>query len=332
MLGEWRGERQTAAEPTLAPPATPHIQAPRPDNVVPLSGAATDAAEPLPKDVRTLVDRFAQQLHRAWTDALASTIGADDQMTVIRAAAEARVREALERAGDLEQLVEQAQARIVDLEHEVRTLESALAGAQEELDLARAGEGFDDDANDGEDGEAAAARIRDLQTALDAAKAEAETLRAEMATRVEAATLLASAPSIDPADPPAPAPAPVVAEKTAPAAALREALRSAEEMRDMMRADRDRLQAELDARVATETPAEDPALAAALDTTKAALAVAEAEKADALAARDDAIAERDALEDLANRQSKWIEQARTKLEGAGMLKPAAEPAETTEAA
>ena len=176
-----------------------------------------------------------------------------------------------------------------------------------------------------------------MEKELAAARAETESLRAEMETRIEAAALLSRAPAIDPADaptleaPPAPTPAPAPVEKAGPAAALREALRSAEEMRDMMRADRDRLQAELDAR-GPDAAAEDPALLAALETTKAALAVAEAEKDDALAARDEAVAERDALEDLANRQSKWIEQAREKLKGAGMLKTEAKPAAEAEEA
>ncbi|MEM6490752.1 MAG: DNA-binding protein [Pseudomonadota bacterium] len=342
MLVDWRRERQGApGEPTIAPaiqaPSTPGFApAPAATNVVPLAGAA---AEPLPSDVRTLVDRFSQQLHRAWTEALAATAGAgpDDQMAVIRAAAEARVREAMARSTELEDLVEQAQARIVDLEHELRTLETALANAQEELDMVRAGQ----DAGDG-----GLARIRDLETDLDAARGEAERLRAELETRTQAARLLSGGPDIDAGDPPAAAPTPAPAatattEKAAPAAALREALRSAEAMRDMLRDERDRLQAELDARgpATADAPAPtaepDPALQIALETTKAALAAAEEEKADALAARDAAQNERDALEDLAQRQSKWIEQARTKLETAGLLKAAAaedEPAETTEAA
>lgn len=179
MLVDWRRERQGApGEPTIAPPIqapnapafAPSISPPAPaDNVVPLAGAAAD---PLPGDVRALVDRFAQQLHRAWTEALAATTGAgpDDQMAVIRAAAEARVREAMARSTELEDLVEQAQARIVDLEHEIRTLETALANAQEELDMVRAGQ---------DAGEGGAARIRDLETDRSAGLANAQRLVSE---------------------------------------------------------------------------------------------------------------------------------------------------------
>ena len=311
-LVDWRRDRQTQPPPFAPTPGAPVPRMATPaDNVVPLQAGGTG----LPGDVRALVDAFAQQLHRAWMDALAANTSPDDQMAVIRAAAEARMREEGARLEDLEATLNDAHRRTALLEQENASLVSALDIAHQEMEITENGGAH------GRPGDAA--EIARLNQALDAARAEITRLNTELDARAGAAQVMAKAVAIDPADPAEAAPE----AKPAAASALREALRSAEEMRDLMRAERDRLQAELDA--GAGATADDSALAAdladaraALKETRAALRDAEAARDAAVEAKDGADDEKRSLESMIEKQAAWIEQARGKLDAAGLLKTA----------
>ena len=309
-LVDWRRDRQSR-------PAAPA------DNVVSLQTASPG----LPGDVKALVDVFAQQLHRSWMEALAANTSPDDQMAVIRAAAEARMREETAKVDALEDALARAERRADLLDQEVRSLTAALDVAHQEMEIAGepAPQPIAAPIDDGQ--------IATLKAELAEAQSEIARLKLERETRASAAALMADAPEIDASDPPVALALDLVAgleEKPAAASALREALRSAEAMRDMLREERDRLQDELDA-LKTSSPAlADDGMAADLADARAALKDAREALAETETARDMALAdhetaenERAELEGMIRKQAAWIEQARAKLEQAGLLKPAA---------
>ncbi|MBL8670050.1 MAG: DNA-binding protein [Alphaproteobacteria bacterium] len=102
-------------------------------NVVPL----TTAVPALPDPLRQLMDGFAAQLNRRWTEALVATTSLDDQMAVIRAAAEARVRQAEQHAVELQDEIEAMREEIAV----ARAERDALATAIETLEQRAAAQG-----------------------------------------------------------------------------------------------------------------------------------------------------------------------------------------------
>lgn len=117
LLGTWRRERESGSGRALTPTG-------------PVAGGHGLGAMPavLPAQIEDLVHRFAYHLSRSWSDALADA-SPDDTLAVIRAAAEARVREAEDRVRRLED-------SILDLEGELSMLRAERDGLATALDSA----------------------------------------------------------------------------------------------------------------------------------------------------------------------------------------------------
>lgn len=96
-------------------------------NVVPL----TTAVPALPDPLRQLMDGFAAQLNRRWTEALVATTSLDDQMAVIRAAAEARVRQAEQHAVEMQDEMEALREEIAIARAERDALATAIEAAEQ---------------------------------------------------------------------------------------------------------------------------------------------------------------------------------------------------------
>lgn len=111
-LVEWRQERRNSRQQQIQ--AVPDQQS---DQI-------------LPALVSQVIDQFTHQLGLTWADALAAS-STDDQLTVIRAAAEARIREATDHMHLFEEDVVRLRNDILAYETEKSALNTALDEANE---------------------------------------------------------------------------------------------------------------------------------------------------------------------------------------------------------
>ncbi len=105
-LVEWRQERRNSRQQ-------------------PMTSSVPETSVILPALVKQAIDHFTHQLGLTWADALAAS-STDDQLTVIRAAAEARIREATDQMHLFEEDVVRLKNDIMAYESEKSALNTAL--------------------------------------------------------------------------------------------------------------------------------------------------------------------------------------------------------------
>ena len=283
------------------------------------AGLSRNTPVAIPDPMRSLLDTFSNRLSLIWADAVANT-STNDQLAVIRAAAEARVREADDQARALEE-------DLVDLQNEIVTIRAERDGLAAALETAndRAAEAQNDAARAqyqlAEIQEMATVKIAQLKNERDAAEREILALQQEVEALRSAHRAVDGDRDLSPVETsptewrddqpfiPAfsqetqqqaiaavpvsgdPIPPPLPADRRA----LMEAVRSAEKTRDLLRVERDRLVADVE--------------------------VLRQEKTQLIADMARLEQEMAAMKARMEKQAAWIAEARTRMTKAGLLKP-----------
>lgn len=157
-------------------------------------GGGSEGSRRLPGDIRAVLDQFNNQIQRQWLEAMSLRLEANDQVAVIRAAAEARVREADDRARELEQKLRVTGDRLSLAEQERDALATALEAVHDRFTL------FGADANTlpraPQPSDASRQQIEALQTERDSLRMELTAARQELALRRQAAEMLDRQPDL----------------------------------------------------------------------------------------------------------------------------------------